>query len=367
MKVLLLTTHLEIGGIPVYVVSLARGLKQRGFFPIVVSAGGRLEERLTREGIPHYRLLFRTSSELNPVLWFRAFPALLRLVRRERPVLLHAHTRIAQVLGWALHIVTRLPFMTTCHGLYKFRIGRRFFRCWGSRVIAISDATLERLVLQYRLAPPHQVVLVPNGVETDWFGTPAPVEAVERYREALGLAGGPVIGSISRLSPVKGLDLLLKAAAALLPDFPDLKVLLVGEGSAREGLVKLAYTLGMADRVVIGRPVEDTRVPMAAMDLFVSAALQEGFGLSIVEAMAAGLPVVVTDAGGPAEIVEWGRCGLLVSPGDPVALAEGIRKLLGDDARRGEFARAGRVRAAKLYDFNRVTDQVIKVYEEVVA
>lgn len=367
MKVLLLTTHLEMGGIPVYVVELARRLKERGHQPVVVSGGGSLERQLTQAGIPSYRVPCRTSSELNPMLWVWAFPRLLAVVRRERPDLFHAHTRVTQVLAWAAHMLTSVPFVTTCHGLYRFRLGRRFFRCWGRWVMAISAPTMERLVEQYRLAPPHQVVLIWNGVDVDRFREPPPEEEVVRFKQANGLRGEPVIGAIARLSPVKGLDLLLRVTPALVRDHPGLRVLLVGDGPARAQLVRLAYDLGIADRVVISHPVQDTRVPLAAMRAFVAPAWREGFGLAIVEAMAAGVPVVATNAGGPSQMIEDGRSGFLMSPGDAAALERGLRALLREGAAREQMIERARERACSRFDMKRVVEEVEAVYVRAVA
>jgi len=362
VKIFLLTTHLEMGGISIYVIDLARDLKRRGHEPVVISSGGALRQRLTEAGIRHFQISCRTSSEINPKLWLSAFPRFLKIFRREQPDLIHAHTRVTQVLAWALSSVTGAPYVTTCHGLYRLQWGRRYFRCWGSWAMAISNASMERLVRQYRLAPPHQVVLVENGIDVDRFLQPADPEKVDRFRQANGLKSGPIIGAIARLSPVKGLDLLLKAAPPLLKEFPDLQILLVGDGPAREDLVRLAYALGISDRVVISPSVEDTRVPLSLLQVFVAPAWREGFGLAIVEAMAAGVPVVASNAGGPAEILEHGKSGLLVPPGDIQALENSLRTLLRDQASRRQMAGRARQRAGERYDFKRVATQVEEVY-----
>lgn len=366
MKVFLLTTHLEMGGIPIYVLELARLLKKRGHEPVVFADSGSLEQRLAAHGIRHVRIPAKTSSEMNPKLWLSAFPRLLTAIRKEKPDIIHSHTRVTQVLGWAATDLLRKPYVTTCHGLYKFRLGRRFLRCWGKWVMAISNATMNRLVQQYRLAPPHQVILVENGIDVARFGqAPDPAE-VERFKQANGLNGGPVIGAVARLSPVKGLDLLLKAVPPLLKEFPDLKVLLVGDGPAREELVKLAYELGISDRVAISPPVDDTRVPLALMQVFAAPAWEEGFGLAIVEAMAAGVPVVASDAGGPGEIIEHGKSGLLIQPGDKEALEQSLRRLLKEADSRRQLAEQGRRRAKERYDLERVVTQVEEVYARAV-
>ena len=362
MKIFILTTHLEMGGIPIYVIELARALKRNGHEPIVFSSGGPLQRRLAEEGIRHHRIHCRTSSELNPKLWLRALPLLLKIFREEQPDLIHAHTRVTQALAWGLSALTGVPYVTTCHGLYRFRWGRRVFRCWGSWVMAVSHASMERLIRQYRLASPHQVVLVENGIDVDRFLHPADPKEVEQFRQAHGLDGRLIVGAIARLSPVKGLDLLLKAVPPLLKEFPDLKVLLVGDGPERENLVRLAYELGIADRVAISPSVEDTRVPLSLLQVFVAPAWREGFGLAIVEAMAAGVPVVASDAGGPAEIIENGKSGLLVPAGDVQAVENSLRALLKDQSVRQQIADRARRRAAERYNFKRVATQVEEIY-----
>lgn len=367
MKILLLTTHLEIGGITLYVLNLAKGLAARGHKPVVVSSGGWGEKVLREAGIPHHRISCRTSSELNPKLWWSAFPRLLAALKEERPQLIHAHTRVTQVLAEAAHLITRAPYVTTCHGLYKFRIGRILFRCWGRWVMAISGPSMDRLVNQYRLSPPHKVVLVRNGIPVEHFLEAPSPEAVARFKQNEGLDGDPIVGGIGRLSPVKGFDLLMEAAAILRGEFPRLQLLIAGDGPAREELVRKAYALGIADRVVLAHSVEDTRVPLSLMKVFVSAARREGFGLSIVEAMASGIPVVSTDAGGPAEIIETGASGLLVPPEDPRALARAIGSLLKDPALAGRIGRAGRERAKSQFNIDRMVGEVEAVYARALA
>lgn len=367
MKILQMTTHLDPGGIPVYVAGLAGGLKRNGHDPVVVSAGGWLEKRLQADGIRHYSLPCRTSAELHPRLWLRVFPRLLRIIRAERPDLLHAHTRIMQVMAWACHQATGTPFVTTCHGLYPFGVGRRFFQCWGRSVMAISDATRDRLVRQYKRVPPHQLSLIWSGVDVDHLGQPPPADEVARFRQRHGVHGDPVLGSIGRLSPVKGLDTFLKAVPPLRVRFPRLQILLVGDGPDRDRLVRLAYELRIADRVILAHSVEDTRVPLALLRVVVASSHREGFGLSLVEAMAAGVPVVSTDAGGPAAILEQGKSGLLIPPKNPPALQKALETLLGDAALRAGIARAAQERAREKYDMKRVVREVEAVYRRAAA
>jgi glycosyltransferase involved in cell wall biosynthesis len=194
-----------------------------------------------------------------------------------------------------------------------------------------------------------------------------PKEEVLGFKQSLGLNGEPIIGAIARLSAVKGLDVVLKALPPLLAQFPRLQVLLVGDGPARPDLIRLAYSLCIAEHVVLCHPVEDARLALAAMELFLAPSVREGFGLAIVEAMAAGIPVVATTSGGPAEMIEDGENGILIPPGDPEGLAEVIRDLLSDPDRRRRIAQAGRERAKERFDMKRVVEEVEAVYARVLS
>jgi len=366
VRILLLTTHLEMGGIPVYVVTLARALKRRGHFPAVASSGGWFEAQLAQEGIPHHRIRCGTSNELHPRVWLEVFPSLLGLLRREKIQVIHANTRVTQLLGSALSALTGVPMVTTCHGLYAEKIGRWLFPCWGKKVIAVSKPTLDELVRRDRLTSPDQAALIRNGIEISRFLQPADPKEVDRFRQTWGLKGRPVIGTIARLNSLKGQEFLVRAVPGLLKEFPDLAALLVGEGPDRAALVKLAYSLKIEDHVVIAPSVEDTRIPLAAMDLFVYPSLREGFGLAIVEAMAAGVPVVATQSGGPSDIIEQGVSGVLVPPGDAEALGAVVRSLLADPERRRRIAQAARDRANQ-FDMERVVRETEELYGQVAA
>jgi glycosyltransferase involved in cell wall biosynthesis len=232
--------------------------------------------------------------------------------------------------------------------------------------MTISQASLDRLVHQYRLAPPNRVVLVWNGVDLERFSEPVRQEDLDAFRQRLGVRGDPVIGAIARLSPVKGLDHLIRAVPGLMQRFPNIQLLLVGDGPAKDDLVRLAYQLGIADRVAICPSVEDTRLPLALMQVFVAPSLEEGFGLATVEAMAVGVPVVVSRVGGLSQVVEHGLSGWVVPPADPEAIRLAVEHLLSDSQLRQNIAQAARKRVQERFDFNRTVLEVEQVYRQAV-
>ncbi len=366
MKILQLTTHLEMGGISVYVDTLSRGLAARGHRVTVASSGGWFERSLAEQSIPHVRLSCRTSGELNPKLWLSVFPRLMKVIRDEKPEIIHAHTRVAQVLGRVAGILAGIPMVSTCHGLYPLHPGRRYFSCWGNRVVAISKSVENLLLNDYHLAVPNEVSLIPNGVETARFLKPVPEQQRDDYRQRHGIWGDPIIGSVARLSPVKGLDLLLKVLPSLVKKHPNLQLLLVGDGPEKEPLIRQAYALGMERHLILSCAVSQTQLPLSLMTVFAAPSRQEGFGLAIVEAMAAGVPVVASDTGGPAEIIENGKTGLLIPVGDADALEQAIDSLLSDPGKASRIAQAGRQLACQKFDINRVTGQMEELYEKTI-
>ena len=170
---------------------------------------------------------------------------------------------------------------------------------------------------------------------------------------------GPCV-TISRLQErYKGHDVFLNAWQVVVQRFPDAVALLIGEGQARAELEQRVAELGLGQAVRLLGSRDDARALLGLVDLVVHPSQQEGFSNAILEAMAAGKPVVATDVGGNPEAVVDGVTGLLVPPGDPGGLATAIIRLLGDPASREAFGKAGRARAAELFTL----DGMIRKYE----
>jgi glycosyltransferase involved in cell wall biosynthesis len=186
-----------------------------------------------------------------------------------------------------------------------------------------------------------KIVVIPNGVDLTRFrGThsPTPGPPAEFPRS------GPILGSVARLAPKKGQATLIEAAALVLRRRPDATFVLVGGGPQRAELRAHADRLGLDGRLRFLGPVEDPVPLLSRMDIFVLPSHMEGMSNALLEAMAAGRPVVATDVGGNAEVVRDGVTGLLVPPRDAGRLAEALLALLDDPARAGAMGAAGRVR-----------------------
>jgi glycosyltransferase involved in cell wall biosynthesis len=211
-------------------------------------------------------------------------------------------------------------------------------------------------------APDRAVHLVFNGTDLRRF-SPAPTG-----NGAVDSRFGPhMIFACRQLFPRKGIRFLIEAAAALKPRYPDLKVVVAGDGFERPELIHLAESLGIARDVTFLGWVPNAELPpyYRAAAVSVIPSLEEGFGIPAAEAMGCQTPVVASDAGGLPEVVEDGVTGLIVPRGDSAALAQAIGALLADPARRVQMGRAGRERALRLFDWDRTAEQLERIYAEV--
>jgi glycosyltransferase involved in cell wall biosynthesis len=163
----------------------------------------------------------------------------------------------------------------------------------------------------------------------------------------------------------KGLEHFLRAVAWIAPRVPAAQFVVAGEGPERGRLETLRHELGLDDRVRFPGSIRPVRELLAASDLFVLSSLEEGISNALLEAQSEGVPAVVTDVGGNAEVVEHGRTGLVVPPGDPDALAQAIGRLLASDPERRTMGAAAAARTREVYSLERMTRRMESYYENI--
>ncbi|NQT22189.1 MAG: glycosyltransferase family 4 protein [Candidatus Omnitrophica bacterium] len=362
MKVLLLTTHLNIGGVGLYVLNLAKGLKEKGIDCVVASSGGGLEDHFRKAGIPLMYLDIKTKFEFNPKL----IPAVRRLINFAKKTdldIVHAHTRVAQVMAKAISRQSGASFVSTCHGFFnKRRISRIIYPCWGDRVIAISEAVKNHLKDDFKVSP-KDITVIHNGIDSEKYQEALEAKDVIALKRKLKIEGGPVLGSIGRLSPVKGYKYLLCALKELKRDFPNLRLVLIGEGPEEQKLRSLTKKLNLEDSVLFINSTLDTKKFLALMDIFVFPSLQEGLGLSLLEAMASGKACIATSIGGISDIIEDGKNGLLVPPADSHCLKEAIKRLLSDKGFSSKIASCARKSVKDKFSMEKMVKGTIAFYE----
>jgi glycosyltransferase involved in cell wall biosynthesis len=366
LNILQITSHLNIGGITRYVLSLTKRLIERGHRVIIASDHGHAKAQLEAAGATHWHLPLHTSVEFSPqVFW--AMRQLAARLTREPVDIIHAHTRVGQLVADCVSRRVNTPYVTTWHGIYKLRIGRRLWPCTGRMTIAISELVRLHLLNDFRL-PPARIRCIYNGVDAAHYAMPPDPETVQAYRARWQLPSNqPIVGTVGRLASgrVKGFDTLLAAANILAGQVPKLHVLIVGDGPRRSFLEDIARRLGIHERVHFVGETEDVRIPLALMDLFVfSSRWPEAFGLALVEAMAAGKPVVATQAGAVLEIIRHGVDGWLVPADDPSSMADGIVRLLEDRLMANRLGRNAQERVCQAFGLDRMTDEIEALYRE---
>ena len=201
MNILFLTTHANTGGITSYLLTLGQGLVQKGHKVLVASSNGDCVARFQDAGIRHVKINIRTKSEAHPKLLL-ALPSLNRLIREENINIIHAQTRVTQVLGCVLGRCSGVKMVTTCHGFFRPRWFRKTFPCWGDAVIAISKPVERHLNQDFSVAP-DKIHLIANGIDLDRFVMTSEQKRLD-MRQKWNVGGGQVIGIIARLSDVKG-------------------------------------------------------------------------------------------------------------------------------------------------------------------
>jgi glycosyltransferase involved in cell wall biosynthesis len=291
--------------------------------------------------------------------WLRRFGSLLR---SERATLFHAHLvwPIACSYGLIAAALFRVPGILATQQLFapvetpRDRRLQKFVSLGVHRYIAVSESLAREL--RPLVFHPRRVVVVRNSVDPAAFRGSAPAA----LRQSLTRNGEPLVLTLARLDPQKGLPYLLEAAKSL----PKATFAIAGDGRDRQALEEQARALGLEGRVHFLGYRDDIPDLLAACDLFVLPSLFEGLPISVLEAMAAGKPVVATRIGGTDEAVEHGVTGLLVPARDAEVLAAAIRQLLSNPADARRMGEAGRARALGEFSAESMVASMTRLYEE---
>lgn len=367
MRILHLANHLNTGGITTYIRTLAGEQARAGHEVVVWGERGACSDDFRGLGITVADDVPKCKSELSPRLWL-TLPKLIRLLRIRSVDIIHTHTRTTQVLAAVASRWTGVPYVSTAHMFYKRRLGRRLFPCWGKEVIAISKVMEEGLRTIFKASELPPITVVPNG--TDVENLRAKFDALDRakVRKDYGYAEKDlVVLSLCRLIPVKGVDFLIEAFAAARKEVPELKLLVAGSGDAlyTQGLKGRAAELGLGTDVLFIGNEPAIEKPLRAGDIFAAPYLwPEAFGLSVLEAMAVGMPVAGSISGGIVDLLGQGKYGLLFKRENIRDLADCFLRYARDPSLRAGMGKAAR-EAALEYTSSRMCERVQKVYENV--
>ncbi len=332
----------------------------------VVSAGGNLKEHFEEKGIRCVDFPIRTKNELSPKV-FLALPKIIRFVKEEKFDLIHAHTRVTEVLACLVSKMTKVPYLTTAHGFYKRRLTRRLFGCWGLRVIAISPLVAEELEKTHKVKR-SDIRIVQNAVDIEDFEKRLLRQDPRVVRETYGIfQDAKVIGSISRLVRDKGHEYLIEAVRDLKKTIPNIFLLIIGDGRERKRLESLIKKSGLEKEARIIQSQPDIAPLLSAMDIFAHpATYREGFGLSMVEAMVAKKPVLATNIWAINTIIRNRVNGFLVEPKKKEELRQALEFIIRNTALTASITQNAYDIATQLYSIDRMVSEIETVYQEVI-
>lgn len=364
------------GGMKEHVLVLARGLVARGH-SVEIAAPETSDVALAARIAGFTLHALPVSRPLKQAAGRGAIDTLAQTIRSGDFDVVHAHgLRSGFVDRFAARRAGRTPFVVTAHNhvlaradtsdaaRMRHRVVERALSGLVDRYIAVSDSIACELTEVFRL-PADKVVIIHNGVDTAPF-----LVAQDRAlaRLALGVApDAPVVGLAARFSAQKGLRNLVAAIPELVLRCPGIRVAIGGSGPLESQLREQAVALGVSDAIVWPGQIADMPLFLAALDVYVSPAETEGFSVALIEAGAAGVPVVATRVGGVPEVILDGDTGLLVVPGDPHALAAAVLALRGDPKTASRLANAARERAMSAFSPDRMVDATLAVYADVLA
>jgi glycosyltransferase involved in cell wall biosynthesis len=358
-RLMYIITRAEHGGAQSHVLDLVRGFHNDYDISVAVGEEGFLTEACRADSIPVH-LIPHLEREIRPWSDSRALFETLRLIRRERPDLIHAHTWKAGFVGRIAARLRRIPSIYTVH---MWHFGRelppawrifgpgleRTAARWSERTITVSRSGSE-VGRQYRIAAPSRMVAIHNGIE----------DSPERAYP--GRNSIPVVVMVARFTSFKDHETIVRAFAEL--NIPA-RLQLVGDGPTRAATERLVDGLGIRDRVEFPGDRNDVTQLLCRADVFVLASKLDNLPISILEAMRAGLPVIASDVGGISELVQHGETGLLVPPFSVAPMAYALADLLSDRGKRLRLGRAGRARYEMRFSLDRMIKQTRAVYADV--
>ncbi len=358
----------SLGGGQTALLLLAGNLDPHRFEVVIASGGdGPLAREAGQKGIAY------VSVSLGKRLSFKPVREIADILGERKIDLLHTHGGIAGLYGRSAARRARTPAVVhTLHGIHYLHYRNPLLRRLYILLERRYSRTTDRLILvcrsdltqaqKHRLAAEEKMTVILNG--TDIRLDVGADEIVHRRDEWGWPPGVPIVGTVARLHRQKGVIDLLRAAPRILGAFPEAKIAVVGEGPQGKSLRREARRLGLENRFLFLGERKDAASLLAMFDIFVSPALWEGLPFVLIEAAAMGKPIIATAVDGVPEVIENGKTGLLVPPGNPEALAEAALRLLGDREEARRLGEAARALVPPRFPLRRMVEQTQSLYLE---
>jgi sugar transferase (PEP-CTERM/EpsH1 system associated) len=351
--------QLGIGGLERIVVTLMEGVDQREFTSSVygIAGGGELMREMESKGF-EVRVLAKGAG-LAPLIPFR----LASLFKKDHVDVVHCHNFGAFAYGAVAGRMAGVRgIVYTAHGpVFPSRPRQAFFQRLplADRVVTVSEF-LRRGAVEETGLDPSRVITIRNGIDYSRYAKKDPSISTAKRVEIGAKERDVVIGVVARLSPEKDHHTLIEAFARVVGGRPESRLVVVGDGELMPSLRERCAALGIERSVIFLGSRTDVPDLLATFDVFAISSREEGLGITILEAMAAGVPVIATSVGGIPEIIEHGVAGITVPPGDPSVFADAIEWVLSHKAAAEEMAAKARDRIRDGFGI----DRMIEAYED---
>jgi len=353
------------GGAETVFIQLADLLRSRGWKSVVVIRGpGWVQEELERRGINAHVIPAKGSFAVKFLM------RLVRLVKAEKVDVIQSHLLGSNVYAAIAGLISATPVVATYHGMVDVNPNERFrwlkhtaMAKGIKRYVAVSDRLMANIHEQGLLDPARSVVVY-NGVAMERYGK----NDLQTLRKQLGLnANAVLVGSLGNVRPAKDYPNLIAAGALLLKTHPTLHFVIAGhkKPSLMAKLEQQMADLGVSEHFHFLGFCQDCAEFLGQMDYFALSSSSEGFSIATIEAMATTLPVVVTQCGGPEEIVTNGVSGVIVEKQNPEALAAGLQALLANNELVEQYSQAGYRHVQQTFSMDRMLSAYEALYNQV--
>jgi len=382
-KILYFITQAEFGGAQRYVFDLANNLKAD--FQVAVAfgeSGNNLKlAKILDENNLKYFIIPHLKRSFSPIDDLLAFFEIIKLIKNYRPDIIHLNSSKISVLGSlaALCIPRSMPHIIyTVHGWVfnePLPAGLKYFYLYAEKLTAkfknkiICVSEYDRLIaLKYKIAPAEKLVTIHNGLtfRHSWLDPESSIQKIEqisRSRIRSGMTNNLIIGSIGNLYKTKGYEYLIEAANILISGCRlPLTFIIIGDGSERKNLENLIEQYHLANNFILAGQIDEAARLLKAFDIYVCSSVKEGLPYSILEAQAAGLPIVSTNVGGIPEMIENNKTGLLSKPANAQSLADTLQKLIGDKNLQIALGENAKQTAGRNFSLEKMIEATRKIY-----
>jgi glycosyltransferase involved in cell wall biosynthesis len=351
------------GGAEAVFTQLADLMRRRGYRSVVVIRGeGWVCEQLNRHGIKPVILNAKGSFNIR-FLW-----ALTRLIRSKNVSVIHSHLLGSNVYAAIAGLLTRRPVVATYHGMVdispneRFRAIKMAVMRRGIKQYALVSNGLMQYIKEKGLLDPARTSIVYNGVDVTQYE----IDSRNTIRLQLGLSEKAfLVGSLGNVRQAKAYDVLIKSAAIVVEDNPEVHFVIAGDKkcSLMNTLEDQIKALGIQKNIHFVGYCEDSAAFLVQMDLFLLSSTSEGFSISTIEAMAAGLTVLATRCGGPEEIIEHNVNGVLVETNNADEIADAVVALMTDSNKCNRLSKAGKKRAEDCFGLEKMLSNYDNIYQ----